>query len=86
MPVYAPFLAKFAKPPHEEEAKSRSGNARLEKGTIVTKVNHETTDDDNAASQPFLMRFAVTVLRGGRPKPPPETLYTEVARETTDDR
>ena len=53
--------------------------------------NHEATlrtaiGPDPRTAQPFLARFASPVLRGGRPKPPPGTLYTFVERETTDDQ
>ena len=37
-------------------------------------------------TQPFLMRFVSPVDRDGRTNPQPGTLYTFVARETTDDR
>ena len=39
-----------------------------------------------SASQPFLTRFASPIRQDGHPKPPPGTLYTDVVRETTDDR
>ena len=42
MSASAPFLAKFAKPPSKQEAKS---NSTSEKGTISTRVARETTDD-----------------------------------------
>ena len=45
MPVNKPFLAKFAKRPSKAEAESNSGSAVAEKGTIVTRVYNETTDD-----------------------------------------
>ncbi len=45
MSANAPFLARFVKRPSKEEAKSNSGNATSEKGTISTRVNRETTDD-----------------------------------------
>ena len=42
MSTNAPFLAKFARLPSKEEAKS---NADHEKSTIETFVDRETTDD-----------------------------------------
>ena len=45
MPANEPFLAKFAKRISKAEAESNSRTAASEKGTIITKVNHETTDD-----------------------------------------
>ncbi len=46
MSANAPFLAKFAKAPSKDEAKSTSANPTSEKRTIVTKVERETTDDN----------------------------------------
>ena len=40
MSANAPFLAKFAKPPSKDKAKSNSNP-----GTISTRVARETTDD-----------------------------------------
>ena len=45
MPANEPFLAKFAKRPPKVEAEANSGSIAPEKGTIITRVNHETTDD-----------------------------------------
>ena len=45
MSASAPFLAKFAKRPSKEESGSKSGNETPEKGTFITKVSRETTDD-----------------------------------------
>lgn len=38
----SPFLAKFAKPDYRQEAMA---NSNSEKGTTVTRVARETTDD-----------------------------------------
>ena len=40
-----PFLAKFARDTLAHEADARPGKARGENGTIITKVDRETTDD-----------------------------------------
>ena len=45
MSANAPFLAKFAKRPSKEESGSMSGNETPEKGTLITRVRRETTDD-----------------------------------------
>ena len=45
MSANVPFLAKFARRLSKEEAESNLGNTASEKGTIITKVNRETTDD-----------------------------------------
>ena len=45
MPENKPFLAKFAKRPSKTEAESNSGSTIPEKGTFITDVKHETTDD-----------------------------------------
>ena len=45
MSANVPFLAKFAKQPPKDEEKLNSGSAVSEKGTNVTRVNRETTDD-----------------------------------------
>ena len=45
MSAIEPFLAKFAKAPSKAAPESNSANSTLEKGTIVTKVERETTDD-----------------------------------------
>ena len=45
MSANAPFLAKFAKAPSKGAPESNSANSTSEKGTLVTKVARETTDD-----------------------------------------
>lgn len=45
MPANVPFLAKFAKRPSKKKDESNTATALSEKGTFVTKVNRETTDD-----------------------------------------
>ena len=45
MPVTEPFLAKFATSPSKAEATSDSRSTARDKGTIMTKVDRETTDD-----------------------------------------
>ncbi len=45
MPANTPFLAKFAKAPAKGRPESNSDNPGPEKGTLITKVARETTDD-----------------------------------------
>ena len=45
MPANAPFLAKFAEPVPKKTDQPKTSAAVAEKGTLVTKVNRETTDD-----------------------------------------
>ena len=45
MSANAPFLAKFAKAPPKGAPESNSANSTSEKGTFVTQVARETTDD-----------------------------------------
>ena len=45
MPANAPFLAKFAMTPAKGESGSKSDNQSPEKGTLITRVRRETTDD-----------------------------------------
>ena len=47
--------------------------------------HEELKDVHGGATQPFLMRFASPISRDRRPRPP-GTSFTEVSRETTDDR
>lgn len=45
MTTNAPFLAKFAESPSKGKPESNSASSTSEKGTFVTKVARETTDD-----------------------------------------
>ena len=45
MSANEPFLAKFAKAPSTGARESNSRNSTTEKGTIITEVAKETTDD-----------------------------------------
>lgn len=54
--------------------------------STVYPANDDPQDGERGSSQPFLMKFASPVLRDPRPEPPPGTMFTAVARETTDDR
>ncbi len=42
----APFLEKFAKAPAKGKSESNPANPTPEKGTLVTEVERETTDDN----------------------------------------
>ena len=45
MSTSVPFLVRFAQSAPNDDAKTDSGDRAPEKGTMVTKVNRETTDD-----------------------------------------
>ena len=45
LPTAMPFLAKFAKRIADEEAESTSSKSASRKGTRMTKIRRETTDD-----------------------------------------
>ncbi len=45
MPANVPFLAKFALHLPKEKDKSNTDAALSKRGTLVTKVSRETTDD-----------------------------------------